>query len=104
MDHLGPRAGHATAAEQPGAPGRYRAIDDPIQDALFRLILSLGAEVWVLKDRLALLEEALAGRGIPAAELIEELSGRPARGEQVRPGRDAFLNRFLAGIERGAAR
>ncbi len=77
---------------------RYSALDDPVQDALFRLVLSLGAEVWVLKDRLGLLEEALGQRGIDVTQLIEELSRRPDRGNLVQPERDAFLDRFMGGI------
>jgi len=83
---------------------RYHALDDPVQDAVFRLVLNLGAEVWVLKDRLGLLEEALNERGIDVAELIEELSRRPDRGKLITPERDAFLDRFLSGMALGADR
>jgi len=94
-----------TGAQESQLPeGRYRAFDDPIQDTLFKLILSLGAEVWVLKDRLALLEEALSNRGTDVSELIEELSQNPDRMAGVRAERATFLGRFLRGIELAADR
>ena len=38
------------------AEGRYHAFDDPVHDQLLGIVLALGAEVWSLRDRLALLE------------------------------------------------
>jgi hypothetical protein len=101
---VGSRRDQVVAAEPQGSADRYHAIDNPIQDALFRLVLSLGAEVWVMKDRLRLLEEALSERGIEVSALIEELSAKPERLGAVRRERDAFLGRFLGEIELGADR
>ena len=77
------------------APQSFDAFTDPVQDKLLGLIMALGAEVWVVKDRLALLEEALNERDIPAAELIEDRAHRPERVEAVERERDAFMERFL---------
>ncbi|MBI4233281.1 MAG: hypothetical protein HY686_02450 [Chloroflexi bacterium] len=76
-------------------PEPFHAFPDPVQDKLLGLILALGAEVWVLKDRLALLEEALSTRGISVSDLIEELAKRPERVATIEQERNAFMERFL---------
>jgi len=73
----------------------YRAFDDPVEDKLLGLILALGAEVWVLKDRNALLEAAIERRGIELAALIEECAQDPDRVPVMEQERSAFFRRFL---------
>jgi hypothetical protein len=85
-----PATGNRAVAAEP-----HHAFAEPAQEKLLGLILSLGAEVWVLRDRLTLLEEALAERGIPAGELIEERAGRPERKAGMERDREAFMERFL---------
>ena len=74
---------------------RYHAFPDPAQDQLLGLILALGAEVWVLRDRIMLLEQALAERDVPVTELIEERARQPEHLAAVADDRAAFLERFL---------
>ncbi len=62
------------------------------------IILALGAEVWALRDRLGLLEGALARDGIDVSTRIEELATDPAREPSLIADRDAFLARFLRAI------
>jgi len=76
-------------------PEPYHAFPDPVHDKLLGLVLALGAETWVLRDRLALLEEALGAQGIPVTALIESLAQRPERGLVVERERQAFMERFL---------
>lgn len=74
---------------------RYHAFPDPVQDQLLGLILALGAEVWVLRDRITLLEQALAERDVSVTELIEERARQPEHLAAVADDRTAFLERFL---------
>ena len=74
---------------------RYHAFPDPVQDELLGLILALGAEVWVLRDRLSLLERALSGKGIEVGALIDELANQPERVPEMERERNAFMERFL---------
>jgi hypothetical protein len=76
-------------------PESYHAFSDPVHDKLLGLVLALGAETWVLRDRLALLEEALSAQGIPVTALIESLARRPERAPVVDRERRAFMERFL---------
>lgn len=84
-------------AAEPPARGYY-AFEDPVQDRLLGVILALGAEVWSLRERLGLLESALAHRGIEVSALIEELALDPERAPAMVTDRDAFLARFLRAI------
>ena len=74
---------------------RYRAFPDAAQDDLLSIVLALGAEVWVLKDRLTLLEKALSRRGIDVSELIEEMARDAEHQAEIGSVRDAFLERLL---------
>lgn len=77
------------------ADERYHAFEDPALDQLLGIILALGAEVWSLRDRLTLLEQALGQSGTDVSGLIEELAADPDRVAAVVTDRDAFLERFL---------
>ena len=82
-----------------GASDRaYHAFDDPVHDRLLGIILALGAEVWNLRERLGLLESALARQGVEVSDLIEELALDPERAPSMVADRDAFLARFLRAI------
>ncbi len=76
----------------------YHAFDDPVHDRLLGIILALGAEVWQLRERLSLLEGALADRGMDVSSLIEESALDPERAPSMITDRDAFLARFLRAI------
>ena len=82
----------------------YHAFEDPAHDQLLGIILALGAEVWSLRERLGLVESALARRGLDVSALVEELAADPAREPSMIADRDAFLERFLQAISADAAR
>lgn len=91
------------ASPSPEPPGgsatrEYHAFEDPVQDRLLGIILALGAEVWNLRERLGLLEGALARQGIHVSAVIEELALDPERAPAMIADRDAFLARFLRAI------
>ncbi len=81
------------------AEGRYHAFDDPVHDQLLGIVLALGAEVWSLRDRLALLEQALAAQDIAVSALVEQLAKDPERIAAMTADRDAFLARMLAALD-----
>jgi uncharacterized ferritin-like protein (DUF455 family) len=86
------------SAAEPGASqltGAYHAFEDPMHDTLMGVVLALGAEVWVLDNRMALLETALERRGIEVGPLIDELAQDPQIVATENARRDAFLARFL---------
>ena len=89
---------HSSETAAGSATRGYHAFDDPVHDRLLGAILALGAEVWNLRERLGLLESALAHRGIDVSDLIEELALDPARAPAMVADRDAFLARFLRAI------
>ena len=82
-------------ARSPRVP--YHAFPDPHVDTLFKTVLALGAEVWVLKDRVAMLEEVLADRGIDVTTDIEARASGPER-PGMREERDAYFGRFLQAL------
>lgn len=76
--------------------GVYQALPDPVDDMLLGLVMNLAAEVWTVRDRLRLVEAALAGRGIPVEELVEEARQSEVAIEPMRADRDAFVARVFA--------
>jgi hypothetical protein len=81
-------------------PESYHAFPDPVQDQLLGLILALGAEVWVLRDRLSLVEQALSEKGIEIVGLVDEMANRPERVPEMERTRNAFMERFLRTLSR----
>lgn len=76
----------------------YHAFDDPVQDRMLGIVLALGAEVWALRDRMGLLEQALADKGVDVTDLIETMASDEGRIEAMTVERDAFVERFLRPI------
>lgn len=77
---------------------RYSALSDPTSDKLLSLLLSLTAEVWTVRDRLRLVEGALAEKGLDLQEIIE--SGRNSAEQlgAMRAERDAFVERVFVAL------
>lgn len=86
-------------AVQPGdrvVAGVYQALPDPIDDMLLSLVTKLAAEVWTVRDRLRLVETALARHGIPVDELVEDVRNRDETVAAMRVDRDDFVARVFA--------
>ena len=81
------------------ADGRYHSLGDTEKDTLLSLILALGAEVWVLADRIALLESVLDEHDLQVSDSIEHLAGTDAWAPQAARRRDGFLARFLRALD-----
>lgn len=62
--------------------------------------LELGAELWVQKERVRVLERLLAERGVVSADIIEQYLASPEEAAQVQAERDAFVQRLYAAFSR----
>ena len=89
-----------TPPEDPAesAARAYHAFENPLHDRFLGIILALGAEVWQLRERLSLLETALARQDMEVSALIEEMALDPERAPSTIADRDAFLARFLRAV------
>jgi len=74
--------------------------DNPAIDNLIAVTLELGAELWVQKERMRVVERLLAERGVVTAEAIEQYSSTPEELARVQSERDAFVNRVYAALSR----
>ena len=68
-------------------------------DRLGKALLTLAKELWVVKDRQALLEAALADAGIVASELVDRYEPDTALQEQLAAERAAFIEQLLHSLE-----
>lgn len=81
--------------ELPGyAPNQPQYFDQEIIDHLLGIVLELGAELWVTRDRQAHLEELLARHGIDVRAALE--TGRPSEETErrLRGERQAMIQRI----------
>lgn len=74
--------------------------DNPAIDNLITVTLELGAELWVQRERMRVIERLLAERGVVTAEAIEKYSGSAEEAARVQAERDAFVNRLYAALAR----
>ena len=76
---------------QPNNPSYF---DNEAVDHLIGIVLELGAEIWVLRDRQVFLEELLAGKGVDVRAELE--TGRPAAATQalLKSEREAMIKRI----------
>lgn len=76
----------------PGAErGNPRYFENEVIDHLLGIVLELGAQFWVMRDRLAFLEEHLAAKGTVSLADLEE--GRPSEElqEKLKAERQAMI-------------
>lgn len=71
---------------------------DPSIDTLLRIVLALGAEVFVLRDRQATLEKLLEEKGTIWREEIERYTPTDAEADALRQERDAFMARLFRSL------
>ncbi|MFI0350817.1 hypothetical protein [Actinomadura sp. 9N407] len=67
-------------------------------DGLFSALMEVASEVWVLRDRFAVLEELLDERGSITREDIDAYEPGPDLAERLAAGRRAFLDRLLSAM------
>jgi hypothetical protein len=81
------------------------AVDHPVYldgsvplDGLFNALMEVASEVWVLRDRFAVLEELLRERGSVTRDDIDLFQPGPELRERLAAERRAFLERVLESV------
>lgn len=88
------RAGKPTPAPEPAF------FDNPAIDNLIAVTLELGAELWVQRERMRVIEKLLAEKGVVTPELIEQHQPSEDEAARARADRDAFVNRIYGAFAR----
>jgi len=78
---------------------RPSQFDDPAIDALLGIVLSLGSEVYVLRDRMRVIEKMLEAKGAISRADIEAYKPTPEEEGEIGKDRDAFMARFFRVFE-----
>jgi hypothetical protein len=73
--------------------------DDPAIDTLLSIVLSLGNEVYVLRERMRIIETLLEAKGTISRVDIDKYQPAPEEAEAVRDEADAFVSRLLRTFE-----
>lgn len=79
---------------------RPQFFDDPGTDHLVSMFLELASEVWVLRERLQLLEDVAADKGVILEQELEGYSPPPERAAALAADRQAFIERITFVLER----
>jgi hypothetical protein len=74
---------------------RPHQFDDPAIDTLFDIALSLGAEVYTLRDRMRIIEKMLETKGTISRADVEAYKPDPEEEEEIRKDNDAFMARLF---------
>ena len=74
--------------------------DNPAIDNLITVTMELGAELWVQRERMRIIERILAEKGVVTAELIEQYTPSAEETAAVRAERDAFVQRLFGAFAR----
>ena len=74
--------------------------DNPAIDNLIAVTLELGAELWVQRERMRVIEKLLADKGVVTTELIEQYQPSADELARSRAERDAFVSRVYAAFAR----
>ncbi len=74
--------------------------DDPAIDNLLAVVLALGAELWVQRERLRVIEQLLAKQGSVTTEMIERYEPSDEERERTRVEREAFVERIYGVLAR----
>ena len=78
---------------------KKRQFEDPAMDTLLAIVVSLGAEVYVLRDRLRIIEEMLEAEGTISRADVGAYKPTPEEEEEIRKDNDAFMARLFRVFE-----
>lgn len=76
-------------------PNDTRLRSDPVA----KLALTLAKELWMLRDRQLMLEDALARKGIDVAELIDRHPPQGNAAKAIEADRKRFVGEVLAALQ-----
>jgi len=68
-------------------------------DILLGIVVSLGNEVYVLRDRLRIIEKMLEAKGTISRADVEAYKPTPEEEEEIRKDNDAFIARLFRVFE-----
>lgn len=74
---------------------RPRFFQDPINDKLLSMILSMANEMWVMRERLDTLEAVAEGKDLISQREIDEFEASPERDEKREEMRQEFFDRIF---------
>jgi len=69
--------------------------EDPAMDILLAIVVSLGNEVYVLRDRLRIIEKMLEAKGTISRADVEAYRPTPEEEGEIRKDNDAFMARLF---------
>jgi hypothetical protein len=78
---------------------KKRQFEDPAMDILLGIVVSLGNEVYVLRDRLRIIEKMLESKGTISRADVEAYKPTPEEEEEIRKDNDAFMARLFRVFE-----
>jgi hypothetical protein len=81
-----------------GAKKKHQ-FEDPAMDILLGIVTSLGNEVYVLRDRLRIIEKMLEAKGTISRADVEAYNPTPEEEEEIRKDNDAFMARLFRVFE-----
>ena len=73
-----------------------RFLGDPVLDRMMKVMLSLSQEVYMLRDRLGVVESLLEERRVISREDIEGHVSDPQDRSRILAERDAYIERLLS--------
>jgi hypothetical protein len=97
---------HATAATEfiDHGSDTYTFLQDPVVDALVEVVVELGAETWITRRRMLVLERVMASQGLLTSELIETYTPSSEDEALWRQERDRMLKSVYAALARRPVR
>jgi hypothetical protein len=81
-----------------GAKKKHQ-FEDPAMDILLGIVVSLANEVYVLRDRLRIIEKMLEAKGTISRADVEAYKPTPEEEEEIRKDNDAFIARLFRVFE-----
>ena len=78
---------------------RPHQFDDPAIDTLLSIVVALGNEVYVMRDRMRIIEKMLEAKGTISRADIEAYKPTPEEEEEIRKDNDAFMSRLFRVFE-----
>jgi len=72
-----------------------RQFENPAMDTLLGVMLSLGAEVYVMRDRMRVIEKMLEAKGTISRADIEAYKPTPEEEAEIRKDNDEFMARLF---------
>jgi hypothetical protein len=78
---------------------RPSQFDNPEIDTLLGILLSLGGEVYALRDRMRVVEKMLEAKGTISRADIESYKPTPEEEKEIREDNDAFMARLFRVLE-----